>query len=108
MKTPILIILLISFTFSFANNSKNPNNIDVVKTIKDFNNISINESGIKTLDFTADTILKDKTYNVVDKIDFINIRKTTNQQIFSNKKGRKHYRNRYVEYVIFTNRNVLC
>ena len=99
MKRAILIILLISFTFSYASDSKNPNNIEVVKTIQEFSKININALEIEALDFSV---------KVTDNIDFINIYKNNKQQIFSNKKGRKHYRNRYVEYVIFTNRNVLC
>lgn len=85
MKRAILIIFLISFTFSYANDSKNPNKPNIVKTNKEFTERSVTTVDLEALEFTADIVFKNVTFNAADKINFINIYDENNQQIFSAK-----------------------
>lgn len=88
MKRAILLIFLISFTFSFATEKKpvksNNNEVKVEKT-SEFTDSSVSIGDIEALEFSADTIFKNVTFNAADKIDFINIYDENNQQIFSAK-----------------------
>jgi len=82
MKNLILIVLLLSFTFSNANEDKTK------KSTKEISKSEINSNSesnqlINALDFTADTIFKNVTFNSVEKIDFINIYNVNQQQIYS-------------------------
>ncbi len=85
MKRAILLILLISFSFSYANDSKKPNKTNVVEANKEFSDSRVNESDLDALDFTADTIFKNVAFKSANKINFINIYDENNQQIFSAK-----------------------
>ena len=88
MKRAIPLIFLISFTFSFATEKKpvksNNNEVKVEKT-SEFTDSSVSIGDIEALEFSADTIFKNVTFNAADKIDFINIYDENNQQIFSAK-----------------------
>ncbi|MBT8394828.1 MAG: hypothetical protein KJN66_08250 [Bacteroidia bacterium] len=82
MKNIIVILLLLSFSVSnaFEDNSK--------KGKKEPSRSEINSSNerfdiIHALDFSANTIFKNVTFNSVDRIDFINIYDVNQQQIFS-------------------------
>lgn len=88
MKRAILLIILISFTFSYATEKKPTKKTDdVVKVEKtaEFSDSRISASDLEALDFTADTIFKNVTFKSVDKINYINIYDENNQQIFSAK-----------------------
>ncbi len=88
MKRAILLILLISFTFSYATNKKpSKKTKDVVKIEKttEFSNSRVSLSDLDALEFTADTVFKNVTFKSADKINYINIYDANNQQIFSAK-----------------------
>ena len=82
MKNLVLIVILFSITFSYAIDKKSKkgnkaiNNTET-STSKD------NHDVLRSLDFTADVIFKNLTFNSIDKIDFINIYNENQQQIFS-------------------------
>ncbi len=84
MKNLILVVLLLSFTFSNANENEDKTK----KGTKEINKSEINSNIdsnqlINALDFTADTIFKNVTFNSVEKIEYINIYDVNQQQIFS-------------------------
>ena len=88
MKRAILLILLISVTFSYAGSKKpikkTKEVIKIEKTIE-FSDSRISAIELDALDFTADTVFKNLTFKSVSKINYINIYDANNQQIFSAK-----------------------
>ena len=85
MKKLALLILLLSFTFNYANDKKPTNNTKLVEKTESFSERSITATDLESLDFTADTIFKNVTFKSADKIHYINIYDSNNQQIFSAK-----------------------
>ncbi len=88
MKRAILLILLISVTFSYATNkkpSKKAKEVVSIEKTAEFNDSRVSLSDLEALDFIADTIFKNVTFKSADKINFINIYDENNQQIFSAK-----------------------
>ena len=88
MKRAILLILLISVTFSYATEKKPTKKAkEVVKIEKtdDFSNSRVSLNDLEALDFTTDTVFKNVTFKSSDKINYINIYDANNQQIFSAK-----------------------
>lgn len=89
MKKIVLLILLLSFTVSFADETRKPNpSTSIVKENKEnkeFSKRNVSASDLEALEFSADTIFKNITFNAAEKIDFINIYDEYNQQIFSAK-----------------------
>jgi hypothetical protein len=82
MKNLLLIVLLLSFTFSYAIDNKTKKGTkEISKTETTSSKASLDL--INALDFTADTIFKNVTFNSVEQIDFINIYNENQQQIFS-------------------------
>ena len=89
MKRFILLILLLSVSVSFADETRKPNPSKSIvkenKENKEFSKRNVNASDLEALEFSADTIFKNITFNAVENIDFINIYDENNQQIFSAK-----------------------
>ncbi len=88
MKRAILLILLISVTFSYASGRKPIKKVKkAVKVEKntEFSDSRVTAKDLEALDFTADTIFKNVTFKSAEKINFINIYDQNNQQIFSAK-----------------------
>ena len=88
MKRAILLILLISFTFSFATEKKPAKKTKEVVKVENNDNFSdsrVSLSDVEALEFTTDAIFKNITFKSSDKINFINIYDENNQQIFSAK-----------------------
>ena len=88
MKRAILLILILSVTFSYASGKKPAKKTkEAVKVEKtnEFSDSRVNANDLEALDFTADTIFKNVTFKSADKINFINIYDENNQQIFSAK-----------------------
>ena len=88
MKRAILLILLISFTFSFAAEKKPAKKTKEVVKVENNDNFSdsrVTLSDVEALEFTTDAIFKNVTFKSADKINFINIYDENNQQIFSAK-----------------------
>ncbi len=88
MKRAILLILLISVTFSYATNkkpSKKAKEVVNIEKTAEFNDSRVSLSDLEALDFIVDTIFKNVTFKSADKINFINIYDENNQQIFSAK-----------------------
>ncbi len=82
MKKLLLVVLLLSFTFTYAIDDKTKKDS---KEISNSKIVSHTESKdlINALDFTADTIFKNVTFKSVEQIDLINIYNENQQQIFS-------------------------
>lgn len=88
MKRAILLILLISGSFSYATNKKPSKkakaDVNIEKT-SEFSDSRVSLNDMEALDFTADTVFKNLTFKSADKINYINIYNESNQQIFSAK-----------------------
>ena len=82
MKRLVLLILLISLTFSYGNGDNNRMNSKEEKTTSSSER-KTSDVELKDLDFTVDTIFKNVTFESVEKIEFINIYNEDHQQIFS-------------------------
>ncbi len=82
MKRLILLILLISFTYSYGNGDNNRVNSKEEKTTSSSER-KTSDVELKDLDFTVDTMFKNVTFESVEKIEFINIYNEDHQQIFS-------------------------
>lgn len=88
MKRAILLILLISVSFSYATNKKPSKKAKAVVNIEktsEFSDSRVSLNDMEALDFTADTVFKNLTFKSANKINYINIYNESNQQIFSAK-----------------------
>lgn len=88
MKRAILLILLISVSFSYAGSKKpikKTKELIKIEKTSEFSDSRVSTIDLDALDFTADTVFKNLTFKSASKINFINIYDENNQQIFSAK-----------------------